>query len=48
MTFLTGKGLDSITRHAHSSNYLWESGVRLSFHFGKAKPEAARHRHAAV
>ena len=42
MTFLTGKGLDGIPRHAHSSNYLWESGVRLSFHFGKAKPEAAR------
>ena len=42
MTFLTGKGLDGIPRHAHSSNYLWESGVRLSFHFGKAKAEAAR------
>ena len=42
MTFLTGKGLDGIPRHAHSSNYLWESGVRLSFHFGKSKEEAAR------
>ena len=42
MTFLTGKGLDGIPRHAHSSNYLWESGVRLSFHFGKAKPEATQ------
>ena len=42
MTFLTGKGLDGIPRHAHSSNYLWESGVRLSFHFGKAKPKAAQ------
>ena len=42
MTFLTGKGLDGIPRHAHSSNYLWESGVRLSFHFGKSKAEAAR------
>lgn len=41
MTFLTGGGLDGMPRHAHSSNYLWESGVRLSFHFGKAKPKAA-------
>ena len=41
MTFLTGGGLDGMPRHAHSSNYLWESGVRLSFHFGKDKPKAA-------
>lgn len=41
MTFLTGKGMDGIPRHAHSSNYLWESGLRLSFSFGKAKRRAA-------
>lgn len=37
MTILTGGRMDGIPRHVHSSNYLWESGVRLSFSFGKAR-----------
>ena len=41
MTFLTGGRMDGIPRHAHSSNYLWESGVRLSFSFGKASRSKA-------
>ena len=40
MTFLTGGRMDGIPRRSHSSNYLWESGVRLSFSFGKAKRKA--------
>ena len=35
MTFLTGDPLDGIPRLTHSSNYIWESGARLSFRFGK-------------
>lgn len=41
MTFLTGSRMDGIPRHAHSSNYLWESGLRISFSFGRAKRKAA-------
>ena len=37
MAFLTGKPLDGIPRLTHSSNFLWESGARLSFRFGKKK-----------
>ena len=40
MTFLTGGRMDGIPRRSHSSNYLWESGVRLSFSFGKAERNA--------
>ena len=41
MTFLTGGRMDGIPRHAHSSNYLWESGVRLSFSLRKARRGAS-------
>ena len=41
LTFLTGDGMDGIPRRAHSSNYLWESGVRLAVCFGKGKAKAA-------
>lgn len=35
ITWLTGKGLDGIKEHVHDANFLWESGVRIGWTFGK-------------
>lgn len=35
ITWLTGKGMDGIREHVHDANFLWESGVRIGWTFGK-------------
>lgn len=40
ITCLTGKGMDGIGRHVHNANYLWESGVRMIWSFGKCRKKA--------
>lgn len=35
LMYLTGKGLDGIAKSVHDANYLWESGVRVAWSFGK-------------
>lgn len=35
LTYLTGSRLDGIPQYLHKCNYVWESGLRLGFAFGK-------------
>lgn len=35
--WLTGNGMDGMPEHNHNANYIWESGVRIGWTFGKAK-----------
>lgn len=37
ITCLTGSHLDAIPKHVHRSNYIWESGLRVGWTFGKAQ-----------
>ena len=41
ITYLTGKRMDGAPEYRHKNNYIWESGVRIGWTFGKcgkAKP----------
>lgn len=40
ITYLTGKGMDGVTKHVHDANYLWESGLRIGWSFGKKQKKA--------
>lgn len=40
VTYLTGKGMDGVTKHVHDANYLWESGLRIGWSFGKKQKKA--------
>ena len=40
ITYLTGKGMDGIAECAHKANYIWESGVRIGWSFGKKQKKA--------
>lgn len=42
ITWLTGKGMDGMPEHNHNANYIWESGVRIGWTFGKAKGKAKK------
>lgn len=42
LTWLTGQPLDGMARYRHHTNYIWESGLRLSWRFGKSGKEAGR------
>lgn len=35
ITYLTGKRMDGIPEYRHKNNYIWESGVRIGWTFGK-------------
>lgn len=35
VTYLTGRRMDGMPEHLHRNNFLWESGVRLGWTFGK-------------
>lgn len=35
VTYLTGDGMDGLPKSGHKANYIWESGIRVSFAFGK-------------
>ncbi len=37
ITLVAGKRIDNIPKHLHKSNFLWESGLRLSYSFGKGR-----------
>ena len=39
ITSLTGERFDNIPYHAHETNLLWDAGLRLTFHLGKAAPK---------
>lgn len=42
ITWLTGNGMDGMPEHSHNANYIWESGVRIGWTFGKAKGKAKK------
>lgn len=42
ITWLTGKGMDGIKEHVHDANFLWESGVRIGWTFGKCNRKGKR------
>lgn len=35
ITYLTGSPMDGMPEYRHKANYIWESGIRLGFTFGK-------------
>lgn len=37
ITYLTGRRMDGITEFVHRNNYVWESGVRLGWTFGRKR-----------
>ena len=37
VTWLTGRGMDAVAKHIHDANFLWESGVRMGWTFGKSR-----------
>lgn len=46
ITYLTGRRMDGMPEHLHRNNFLWESGVRLGWSFGKGgKKKEHVHRH---
>lgn len=46
VTYLTGRRMDGMPEHLHRNNFLWESGVRLGWSFGKCgKKKEHVHRH---
>lgn len=40
ITALTGSKMDAVPEYLHKNNFVWESGVRLGFVFGKNKKKA--------
>ena len=43
VTYLTGDGMDGLPKSGHKANYIWESGIRVSFAFGKKSGKKADH-----
>jgi OmpA-OmpF porin, OOP family len=37
ITALTGSKMDDVPEYLHKNNFVWEIGLRIGFHFGKAK-----------
>ena len=48
VTALTGSMMDAVPEHLHKNNFVWESGVRLGFVFGKKKKKAVSEEPASV
>lgn len=42
ITWLTGNQMDGMPEHVHTANYIWESGVRIGWTFGKTKGKAKK------
>lgn len=42
ISYLTGNPLDGMPEHLHRSNYIWESGIRLSWLFRNTRKEASK------
>lgn len=36
-SYLTGKHMDGLPEHLHKANFVWESGIRISWAFGKKR-----------
>lgn len=41
ITCLTGPRFDNVPEHCHKSNLIWETGVKVSWHFGRKKSAPA-------
>lgn len=41
ITYLTNRGIDGVAKSNHDANYLWESGVRIAWSFGKCGKKSA-------
>ncbi len=37
ITYLTGDRMDGVPEHCHNANYVWESGIKIGFKFGKGR-----------
>lgn len=37
ITYLTGKRIDGMPESRHKANYIWESGIKIGFTFGKGR-----------
>ena len=42
LTMLTGSKMDAIPEYLHKNNFVWESGLRLGFVFGKTKKKVMK------
>ncbi len=42
ITYLTGKALDGMPEYRHEANYVWESGVKIGWTFGKRKAKSGK------
>ena len=42
ITYLTGRRMDGIPKHLYRNNFLWESGIRLGWSFGKQRKTAQK------
>lgn len=42
LTMLTGSKIDAIPEYLHKNNFVWESGLRLGFVFGKTKKKVVK------
>lgn len=43
VTYLTGDGMDRLPKSCHKANYIWESGIRVSFAFGRKSGKKTDH-----
>ncbi len=37
ITYLTGDRMDAVPEYRHEANYVWESGIKIGFKFGKGR-----------
>ncbi len=37
ITYLTGRRMDGMPEYRHKANYVWESGIKIGFRFGKGR-----------
>ncbi len=42
ITYLTGKALDGMPEYRHEANYVWESGIKVGWTFGKRKAKSGK------
>lgn len=42
VTYLTGKPMDGMPEYRHEANYVWESGVKIGWTFGKRKAKSGK------
>ncbi len=42
ITYLTGNRMDGVPEYCHKANYVWESGVKIGWTFGKRKAKSGK------